>query len=190
MCGSILTSGFMLMSGSTDARLEWQVENILISESGNYVLCDYGSATQSNNVLATASGVSVQELEDEIKKYTTLSYRSPEMVDLYSGKAISTKADIWALGCLLYKLCFFTLPFGESTLAIQVTLHCRLRRPPHDSFLARMRRLRFQTIQDTAAACTPSFNTFSNPIQMCVRISIKLHRWRLLLMADRVRWPT
>lgn len=24
-----------------------------------------------------------------------------------------------ALGCLLYKLCFFSLPFGESTLAIQ-----------------------------------------------------------------------
>ena len=45
--------------------------------------------------------------------------RSPEMVDLYMGKAITTKADIWALGCLLYKLCFFSLPFGESTLAIQ-----------------------------------------------------------------------
>ena len=41
------------------------------------------------------------------------------MVDLYSGKSITTKADIWALGCLLYKLCFFSLPFGESTLAIQ-----------------------------------------------------------------------
>ena len=41
------------------------------------------------------------------------------MIDLYTGKAITTKADIWALGCLLYKLCFFTLPFGESTLAIQ-----------------------------------------------------------------------
>ncbi len=23
------------------------------------------------------------------------------------------------MGCLLFKLCFFTLPFGESTLAIQ-----------------------------------------------------------------------
>ena len=64
-------------------------------------------------------------------------FRSPEMVDLYSGLHITTKADIWALGCLLYKvfgnheeslfniltmifqLCFFTLPFGESTLAIQ-----------------------------------------------------------------------
>lgn len=46
------------------------------------------------------------------------------MVDLYMGKTITTKADIWALGCLLYKLCFFTLPFGESTLAIQVGFFC------------------------------------------------------------------
>ena len=38
---------------------------------------------------------------------------------MYSGKSITTKADMWALGCLLYKLCFFSLPFGESTLAIQ-----------------------------------------------------------------------
>ena len=28
-------------------------------------------------------------------RYTTVSYRSPEMVDLYSGRTITTKADIW-----------------------------------------------------------------------------------------------
>lgn len=28
-------------------------------------------------------------------RYTTLSYRAPEMVNLYNGKVISTKADIW-----------------------------------------------------------------------------------------------
>lgn len=28
-------------------------------------------------------------------RYTTLSYRAPEMVNLYSGKMITTKADIW-----------------------------------------------------------------------------------------------
>ena len=40
-----------------------------------------------------------------ICRYTTLSYRAPEMVDLYSGKSISTKADIWVstLIRLMYK---------------------------------------------------------------------------------------
>lgn len=32
---------------------------------------------------------------NRLSRYTTLSYRAPEMVDLYSGKSISTKADIW-----------------------------------------------------------------------------------------------
>ncbi|KAJ8919930.1 hypothetical protein NQ315_006459 [Exocentrus adspersus] len=93
-----------------------KVENILVGENGNYVICDFGSATAR---VLNPSEKGVAAVEEEIKRYTTLSYRSPEMVDMYSGKVISTKADIWALGCLLYKLCFFTLPFGESTLAIQ-----------------------------------------------------------------------
>uniref|UniRef100_A0A8P4GG06 non-specific serine/threonine protein kinase n=1 Tax=Dicentrarchus labrax TaxID=13489 RepID=A0A8P4GG06_DICLA len=92
-----------------------KVENILLNDQGNYVLCDFGSATHKV-LLPQKDGVTA--VEDEIKKYTTLSYRSPEMINLYAGKAITTKADIWALGCLLYKLCFFALPFGESQVAI------------------------------------------------------------------------
>ena len=30
-----------------------------------------------------------------LARYTTLSYRAPEMVNLYGGKFITTKADIW-----------------------------------------------------------------------------------------------
>uniref|UniRef100_A0A8C9VJ22 non-specific serine/threonine protein kinase n=1 Tax=Scleropages formosus TaxID=113540 RepID=A0A8C9VJ22_SCLFO len=92
-----------------------KVENILLNDQGHYVLCDFGSATHKV-LLPHKDGVTT--VEDEIKKYTTLSYRAPEMVNLYGGKAITTKADIWALGCLLYKLCFFSLPFGESQVAI------------------------------------------------------------------------
>ncbi|XP_043917156.1 BMP-2-inducible protein kinase [Protopterus annectens] len=92
-----------------------KVENILLNDKGNYVLCDFGSAT---NRILNPQKDGVTTVEDDIKKYTTLSYRAPEMINLYGGKPISTKADIWALGCLLYKLCFFTLPFGESQVAI------------------------------------------------------------------------
>ncbi|XP_061117651.1 AP2-associated protein kinase 1-like isoform X2 [Conger conger] len=92
-----------------------KVENILLHDRGHYVLCDFGSAT---NKFQNPQSEGVPAVEEEIKKYTTLSYRAPEMVNLYGGKVITTKADIWAMGCLLYKLCYFTLPFGESQVAI------------------------------------------------------------------------
>lgn len=92
-----------------------KVENILISSEGNYVLCDFGSAT-ARVLCGTIDGIS--RVEEEIQRYTTLAYRAPEMIDLYLGRPITTKSDIWALGCMLYKLCFFTLPFAESPLAI------------------------------------------------------------------------
>lgn len=93
-----------------------KIENILQTEGGDFVLCDFGSATAR---ILNPNTSSTQSVEEEIRKYTTLSYRSPEMVDLYSGENITTKSDIWAMGCLLYKLMYFTLPFGESILAIQ-----------------------------------------------------------------------
>ena len=37
-------------------------------------------------------------------RYTTLSYRAPEMVDLYGGTPVTTKADIWV--CLVLFLIF------------------------------------------------------------------------------------
>ncbi|XP_058467225.1 BMP-2-inducible protein kinase [Malaya genurostris] len=93
-----------------------KIENILQNDIGNFVLCDFGSAT-ARILNPNTHGRTM--VEEEIQKYTTLSYRAPEMIDLFSGHDITVKADIWALGCLLYKLCFFTLPFGESALAIQ-----------------------------------------------------------------------
>lgn len=93
-----------------------KVENILQTDGGDFVLCDFGSATA--RVLNSKTN-GIPNVEEEIRKFTTLSYRSPEMVDLYAEKNITTKSDIWAMGCILYKLMFFTLPFGESILAIQ-----------------------------------------------------------------------
>ena len=105
-----------------------KLENILVNSLQNYVLCDFGSAillsASTNNdfqqypVNQLTTNI-IQQLEEEVQRYTTLSYRAPEMIDLYSRLPITLKADIWAMGCLLYKLMYNTMPFGDSILAIQ-----------------------------------------------------------------------
>ena len=40
------------------------------------------------------------------------------MVDFYLNYEIGPKSDVWALGCFLYYICFFELPFDDNKLAI------------------------------------------------------------------------
>jgi len=43
----------------------------------------------------------------------------PQRCDLYRREVISEKVDIWALGCLLYRICYFKSAFdGESKLQV------------------------------------------------------------------------
>ena len=67
----------------------------------------------------------------QIQRNTTPMYRAPEMIDLYSNKPVNEKADIWALGCLLYKLCFKVHPFEDS--AKLRILNAKYKIPPNDT---------------------------------------------------------
>ncbi|RXM28080.1 Cyclin-G-associated kinase [Acipenser ruthenus] len=51
--------------------------------------------------------------QGQITRNTTPAYRTPEMIDLYSSYPINEMQDIWALGCILYLLCFKQHPFEE-----------------------------------------------------------------------------
>ena len=92
-----------------------KVENVLISTNGStkiYKLCDFGSAAPARP--AATSAAEGRLIEDDINRHTTLQYRSPEMIDVYRKQPIDEKADIWALGVFLYKLCYYTTPFEEA----------------------------------------------------------------------------
>lgn len=92
-----------------------KVENFLISNDAFIKLCDFGSATMEHIEPDNSWSANKRSLaEDEIAKFTTPMYRAPEMLDLYSNYPIGTKSDIWALGCVLYVLCFNKHPYEDS----------------------------------------------------------------------------
>lgn len=117
-----------------------KVENVLITtRSGGrrFMLCDFGSAATPRP--APTSVVECRLIDEDVQKHTTLQYRSPEMIDVYRKQPLNEKADIWALGVFLYKLCYYTTPFeDQGQLAI---LNASYRFPSHPNFSDKLKRL-------------------------------------------------
>ena len=119
-----------------------KIENILISSSGVYKLCDFGSCT--TRAKAYTERREILEESDNIQRYTTLIYRAPEMVDLYQAMHVGEKVDVWALGCILYTMSFGGKhPFAEgSALQIMSAEYTVPTTPEYpDDFIALLRAL-------------------------------------------------
>ena len=118
-----------------------KVENVLISKSMStgqpvYKLCDFGSSAPPRPAAKTAEEGRL--IEEDVQKHTTMQYRSPEMIDVWRKQSIDEKADIWALGVLLYKLCYYTTPFEN--VGQMAILNASFKYPPHPSFSDRLKR--------------------------------------------------
>ncbi|KAH9897683.1 hypothetical protein C8Q73DRAFT_367569 [Cubamyces lactineus] len=114
-----------------------KVENILQASPTSYKLCDFGSATPVQKVPSNSQ--ELRMLEADLNRHTTLQYRAPEMIDVHLRRPIDEKSDVWALGVLLYKLCYYTTPFEEhGPLAI---LNVQYKIPPYPVYSAQMNAL-------------------------------------------------
>lgn len=117
-----------------------KVENVLITTTGSvkkFKLCDFGSAASPRAAPTTVAECRL--MDEDVQKHTTMQYRSPEMVDVYRKQPIDEKSDIWALGVLLYKLCYYTTPFEEQgQLAI---LNASYKFPSYPAFSDRLKKL-------------------------------------------------
>ncbi|WRT67254.1 uncharacterized protein IL334_004221 [Kwoniella shivajii] len=103
-----------------------------------FKLCDFGSTTFPADK-PPQSKVEADALAMDLNKNTTLQYRSPEMVEPMLGLPVGLPSDVWALGCLLYKLCYYTTPFEEhGPLAI---VNAKYSFPPVPAYSPRIQHL-------------------------------------------------
>ncbi|XP_055639896.1 cyclin-G-associated kinase [Toxorhynchites rutilus septentrionalis] len=92
-----------------------KIENFLIGSDGQLKLCDFGSAsTDSYAPNVNWSAHQRDMLEDLLGHCTTPMYRSPEQLDTWNNYPIGIKTDIWALGCIIFCLCYRKHPFEDS----------------------------------------------------------------------------
>lgn len=87
--------------------------NVLISDSGNYAITDFGiSAKRIRRTTRSNIVNDIVEGEDEYEeKSGTFAYMAPER--FYEGSMPSIESDIWAFGATLYELITGQVPFGE-----------------------------------------------------------------------------
>jgi AP2-associated kinase len=118
-----------------------KVENVLISKTSSgtpiYKLCDFGSAAVPRPAAKTTEEGRL--IEEDVQKHTTMQYRSPEMIDVWRKQPIDEKADIWALGVLLYKLCYYTTPFED--VGQMAILNASYKYPAYPTFSDRLKKL-------------------------------------------------
>ncbi|KAI8281800.1 Serine/threonine-protein kinase ppk30 [Colletotrichum sp. SAR 10_98] len=128
-----------------------KVENVLIVSHGSqkkFKVCDFGSAAPPKPAPQTV--VECRLMDEDVQKHTTMQYRSPEMIDVYRKLPIDEKSDIWALGVLLYKLCYYTTPFeDQGQLAI---LNASYRFPSYPVFSDRLKKLIASMLRESPAA--------------------------------------
>lgn len=91
-----------------------KIENFLLGADGMLKLCDFGSATMEFHTPdITWSTQQRNTLEEFLQKFTTPMYRSPEQLDMWSNFPIGIASDVWALGCILFCLCYKKHPFED-----------------------------------------------------------------------------
>lgn len=148
-----------------------KVENFLLGGDGLLKLCDFGSASTDTYAPDVSWNAHQRDmLEDHLGRCTTPMYRSPEQLDTWANYPIGVKTDIWALGCILFCLCYRKHPFEDSAKLRIINANYTI---PNDS--------RYACFNDIIRGC---FQV--DPVK---RFDISMVLDRLAAIAETKGWP-
>ncbi|EEB05629.1 NAK protein kinase Ppk30 [Schizosaccharomyces japonicus yFS275] len=139
-----------------------KIENVLLVRPNVYKLCDFGSACEPIRIPSTLEGR--RRLEININMYTTPQYRCPEMLDFNRCAGIDEKSDIWAIGVLAYKLCYYTTPFEQ--MGNQAILSVSYSFPSYPAYSNRMKRFIATCLQEQPSHRPNIYQTMNEICQM------------------------
>ncbi|TNJ30581.1 Kinase, NAK [Giardia muris] len=147
---SRIVSAVCTMHAHGITNRDLKIENILVTspfqegrglqsfhanEASYIKLCDFGSCTSQqylDGAIFSRDMVLRTQVENEVQRKTTPSYRAPEMIDFFTKFPITVKSDVFALGVLLFRLMYFTLPFPDGE--ILANFNCRYTIPPTPNY--------------------------------------------------------
>ena len=106
-----VASGLAYLHAHDVIHQDIKPDNVLLDDTGNYVITDFGISTRARSTLRKSVGASVAHSGG------TIAYMGPERF----GKepAPVNASDIWSLGAMLYELMTGDTPFGEHGGLIQ-----------------------------------------------------------------------
>eukprot|EP01114_Cavostelium_apophysatum_P022096 TRINITY_DN7885_c0_g1_i1.p1 TRINITY_DN7885_c0_g1~~TRINITY_DN7885_c0_g1_i1.p1 ORF type:complete len:327 (+),score=66.95 TRINITY_DN7885_c0_g1_i1:149-1129(+) len=94
--------------------------NMLISETNELVLFDFGSVGPARHTITSRK--EALSLQEWTEANMTALFKAPELFDVASDASIDERTDVWALGCTLYAMAFNVSPFEEAATGGSVML--------------------------------------------------------------------
>ena len=105
-------------------HLDLKPENVMITNDGHLKLTDFGLAYSPNNdeiMKSMLNEIILKQKNIKYRRCATLGYMAPEVarnINMMNNEnsEITTKADLWSLGIMMYELIYGQLPFTPEQL--------------------------------------------------------------------------